>query len=295
MESSLHGVWESAVGNPFIPTIGKESQFVVGFSLLCIGVLLSGLFGLNRSALTLPLLGLPASAAIAAGSFTFKIGTQGIRFAVEESRVMQGIVFLDKALFTTFSCTLPEPDSEQDQEDAVSNDLAVFQISLSALLETLQIFGAADASTSRFSKPENDGYNSNIRRNRPNAFSNQALGLAGVCRFSYAVVILGSASVDFSKGRELLETFAVKERWSQSYRFDMVKAAGEAMRLASKVSIRGDEQGVLSLQFMVEVDGGGVSFVDFRFVPFIRGEDDEDQDNSQEDDEEFEEEGDDEQ
>lgn len=88
MESSLHGVWESAVGNPFIPTIGKESQFVVGFSLLCLGVLLSGLFGLSmivqsyhqtcankspldRSALTLPLLGLPASAAIAYVVFKF--------------------------------------------------------------------------------------------------------------------------------------------------------------------------------------------------------------------------------
>ncbi|TGO84965.1 hypothetical protein BPOR_0446g00080 [Botrytis porri] len=434
MESSLHGVWESAVGNPFIPTVGKDSQFTLGFSLLCIGVLLSGLFGLNRSALTLPLLGLPASAAIAFGSvymicasifdksstnfslsiFTMstppvheepavpifkavsssarqlfqllntirfatnvqvQISTEGIRFAVEESRVMQGIVFLDKALFTTFNCTLPEPNPEDfEEEDASSNDLPAFQISLSALLETLQIFGAADA-TSRFSRPENEGYNSNIRPNRQNAFSNQALGMAGVCRFSYAgigssfsIILeeagvtttcnlntyepedseeipfqrnemqvkiitqarwlfdaiqelnnmtptrldilalplkpyfslsasghLGSASVDFSKGRELLETFTVKERWSQSYRFDMVKAAGDAMRLASKVSVRGDEQGVLSLQFMVEVDGGGVSFVDFRFVPFIRGEEDEDDENSQEDeDDEFGEGGDDE-
>jgi hypothetical protein len=47
MESSLHEVWESAVGNPFVPTIGKNSQFFVGISLLVIGVLLSGLFGLS--------------------------------------------------------------------------------------------------------------------------------------------------------------------------------------------------------------------------------------------------------
>ncbi|KAM3069275.1 checkpoint clamp complex protein Rad1 [Clarireedia jacksonii] len=296
-----------------------------------------------------------------------QIGAQGIRFAVEESRVMQGIVFLDKALFTTFNCAVSTPEADADQEDA-SNDIPSFQISLVALLETLQIFGAADASISRFSKPENDGYNSNIRPNRPNAFSNQALGMAGICRFSYAGVgspfsiileeagvttvcnlntyvpegseeipfqrdalqvkiimqarwlfdaiqelnsatpsrldivavpgkpyfslsatgHLGSVSVDFAKGRELLETFIVRDRWSQSYRFDMVKAAGEAMRLASKVSVRGDEQGVLSLQFMVEVEGGGVSFVDFRFVPFIRGEDDNDDDQSGDDaDEEY--------
>lgn len=80
---------------------------------------------------------------------------------------------------------------------------------------------------------------------------------------------LGSASVEFGKGRDLLETFTVAEKWTQSYKFDMIKAAAEAMRLASKVSVRGDEQGVLSLQFMVEVEGGGVSFVDFKFVPFL--------------------------
>lgn len=48
MDSSLHQVWESAVGNPFVPTIGKDSQFFVGITLLILGVLLSGLFGLSR-------------------------------------------------------------------------------------------------------------------------------------------------------------------------------------------------------------------------------------------------------
>jgi cell cycle checkpoint protein len=275
-----------------------------------------------------------------------------------------GIVFLDKALFTTFNCSLPEPDPSDDDLSFVASDLPNFSISLAALLETLQIFGAADLTNTRFSKPDSDAYGSNIRPGRPNAFSNQALGMAGVCRLSYAgigspfsIVLeesgvtttcnlntyepegaeeipfqrdamqvkiimqarwlfdaiselsstspsrlnitgypsapylslsaagpLGSASVEFSKGRELLETFNVAEKWSQSYKFEIIKAAAEAMRLASKVSVRGDEQGVLSLQFMVEVEGGGVSFVDFRFVPFIREEDEEDEDSSQEED-----------
>jgi cell cycle checkpoint protein len=101
---------------------------------------------------------------------------------------------------------------------------------------------------------------------------------------------LGSASVEFAKGRDLLETFTVAEKWTQSYKFEMIKAAAEAMRLASKVSVRGDEQGVLSLQFMVEVEGGGISFVDFRFVPFIRDEDEEDEGSSQEEEEDYEDE-----
>jgi hypothetical protein len=47
MESSLHQAWESAVGNPFVPTIGKDSQFTVGITLLIAGILLSGFFGLS--------------------------------------------------------------------------------------------------------------------------------------------------------------------------------------------------------------------------------------------------------
>ncbi|KAE9368466.1 hypothetical protein N431DRAFT_470170 [Stipitochalara longipes BDJ] len=68
MESSLHQVWESAVGNPFVPTVGKGSQFFLGFTLLTIGLLLSGLFGLNRSIINIGALGIPASLAIAFGA-----------------------------------------------------------------------------------------------------------------------------------------------------------------------------------------------------------------------------------
>lgn len=277
-----------------------------------------------------------------------KIDSLGLRFAVEESRVLQGVTFLDKALFTSFQYNPPESEEESREESPA------FQISLPALLETLQIFGVAE--NNRFSKSDDDSYTSNIRPGRPNAFSNQTLGMAGLCRLSYdgvgepfsiileesgvvttcnlvtyeaeapdeipfqrdevevkiimqarwlydaiselsstnpyrldlvispsspclslsGVGALGSASVEFGKKKDLLETFEVERRWAQSYKFDMLKAASDAMRLASKVSIRGDAQGVLNLQFMVEVDGGGVSFVSYTFVPFDEEVDSED-------------------
>ncbi|KAJ5611959.1 Rad1/Rec1/Rad17 [Penicillium herquei] len=88
------------------------------------------------------------------------------------------------------------------------------------------------------------------------------------------------------------ETFLVTppssmgERIKQSYRFGLIRKAARAMSVANKVSIRGDRQGVLSLQFMVELDenhnqatgrsvgagvraAGPVCFVDFRFVPLL--------------------------
>lgn len=95
---------------------------------------------------------------------------------------------------------------------------------------------------------------------------------------------LGSAAVEFSKDQQLLETFYVPKRTVNTYKYSLVKAASRAMQLASKVSIRGDEQGVLSLQFMVEVGEGRVSFMDFRFVPFLPEEgEEEDTGNDNED------------
>lgn len=103
---------------------------------------------------------------------------------------------------------------------------------------------------------------------------------------------LGSAHVAFADEPQLLETFQCHGsleggREAQLYKFSMVRGAGRAMGAASKVSVRVDGQGVLSLQFMIEVGGGGgggeggdegggkVSFVDFRFVPFVAEEGDE--------------------
>ncbi|KFH44874.1 hypothetical protein ACRE_043730 [Hapsidospora chrysogenum ATCC 11550] len=68
MDSSLHEVWQAAAGSPFLPTIGKGSQFLVGFVLLLVGLLITGVFALNRSLVNVPLLGIPASLAIAYGT-----------------------------------------------------------------------------------------------------------------------------------------------------------------------------------------------------------------------------------
>lgn len=59
------------------------------------------------------------------------------------------------------------------------------------------------------------------------------------------------------------------------------------MAVATKVSVRGDAQGVLSLQFMIEIEPGKMSFVDFRFVPYVdeEGEAEDVEDEGGEDDE----------
>ncbi|KAI1766669.1 hypothetical protein GGR53DRAFT_464166 [Hypoxylon sp. FL1150] len=68
MDSSLQEIWQTASGSPFLPTVGKGSQFLVGFTLLLFGLALTGAFALNRSIVSLPIYGIPASLAVAFGT-----------------------------------------------------------------------------------------------------------------------------------------------------------------------------------------------------------------------------------
>ncbi|KAF2268236.1 hypothetical protein CC78DRAFT_409519, partial [Lojkania enalia] len=60
--------WEAAAASPYYPTVGKGSQFTVGFFLLLISFILAGVFSLIRSFISLPLLGIPASLAFGFGA-----------------------------------------------------------------------------------------------------------------------------------------------------------------------------------------------------------------------------------
>ena len=314
-----------------------------------------------------------------------QITATGIKFSVDEARVVQGLTFVEKSLFSTYTFTAEE-------------QLPPFEVNLSALLETLQIFGVSEAGSSH--KNAGGGFSSSYT----NAFTAPSLALGGTCRISYqeagaplSITIqegavtttceintyetrgeyddegipldrnslclkiimrsawlhdainelsatnpevlqinasersqpylalegqggpFGDATIDYSpesKGEPntsanrtkkqplVAETFVVAApggthgRIKQKYKFDLIRKAVRAMGLASKVSIRQDEQGVLSLQFLVEVETGAgskgndvsngvargtnskVSFVDFRFVPLAVGDSSEDGDDS---------------
>ena len=306
-----------------------------------------------------------------------RISPEGLRFSTEEGSVMEAFIFLERSLFTTYTYNAPNPPSSQD--DAPTPP--VFEISLISLLETLNIFGLSDPTNAPKQRPgEYDAFAAH-RLNRHagiNAFSNHALGVSGICRFTYAgegsplsihmaesgvtttcdlttyeaastdeipfdrddlalktilrssylldainelsamnpahlTVLaspntgsranlslsasgaLGSATVDFATtptsafetSPPVLETFHCPAQTRASFNFSLLKSAQRAMAAGTKVSLRLDAAGVLSLQFLVEVEpsssstggsgGGGaeaVAFVDFRIVPLIEGEDD---------------------
>lgn len=348
--------------------------------------------------------------------FTSKANVQitpdGLRFSVEEGRVIQGLAFLDKSLFTSYIFN-PSPAPANGEESRQNEDDSEvtyphFVVSLSALLETLKIFGIND-----LSEP-NGSRDMSLPQTNPasSAFSAPALLMDRSCTLQYAQhgaplsiaiteagvkttcelvtyepeddeadiplqrdaiimkIIMRSAwlhnaiaeldsssptilkmsacakrepyfalsgaggpfsesTVEFSVDQHneitggtgqgadqsqthkvladdgstrapttrtkmaptVTETFLVSppsamgERIRQSYRFALIRKAARAMAVANKVSIRGDRQGVLSLQFMIELDdnvpagrpvgagvkapAGPVCFVDFRFVPLL--------------------------
>ncbi|KAK2768543.1 hypothetical protein FQN54_000399 [Arachnomyces sp. PD_36] len=74
---SLLELWEGAAGQPYTTIVSKDNQFFVGFTLLFTALILSGLFGLNRSLLNIPLLAIPASLAYGFGA-VFMICAVGV-------------------------------------------------------------------------------------------------------------------------------------------------------------------------------------------------------------------------
>jgi cell cycle checkpoint protein len=96
-----------------------------------------------------------------------RISKDGIRFCVDEARVIQGITFLDKSLFTSY-----------DFNEQELTELPPFEVSMPAILETLQIFGLSEVSA----RSAGGGFSSSAT----NAFTTPALALAGSCRLSYA-------------------------------------------------------------------------------------------------------------
>lgn len=274
---------------------------------------------------------------------------------------MEAFVFLEKALFTSY--TYSHPTTLSSQQDPPAPPL--FEISLNALLETLNIFSVSDHTTSQRSRDEYEHFTAH-RLNRHtgiNAFSNQALSVSGICTLSYdgdgstmdihmsesgvtttcelttyeadtteeipfsrdrvalktimqstylldaihelssvnptnvtvqaspnssvginlslsASGALGSATVDLTTNTDsdtpILETFYCAAKTTASFKFGLFKAAQRAMASASKVSLRLDEEGVMSMQFLIEIASGGGeghAFVDFRVVPLVDGED----------------------
>jgi cell cycle checkpoint protein len=77
----------------------------------------------------------------------------------------------------------------------------------------------------------------------------------------------GRTHVDYPNITDVMETFECREEHTNSYRLSLLKSSIKALVQSSKVSIRTDSRGFLSLQFLIKSDDGQVSFVDYLCAP----------------------------
>uniref|UniRef100_A0A060SZR4 ARAD1C10450p n=1 Tax=Blastobotrys adeninivorans TaxID=409370 RepID=A0A060SZR4_BLAAD len=87
---------------------------------------------------------------------------------------------------------------------------------------------------------------------------------------------MGESMLSFPNERSILETFVVETDHvpagqnvtvANSYQYNLIKMSRPALTIASRVSLRCDDNGFMSLQSMVELGDGRHSFIDFRFRP----------------------------
>ncbi|KAM5264532.1 cell cycle checkpoint protein RAD1 [Ctenodactylus gundi] len=77
----------------------------------------------------------------------------------------------------------------------------------------------------------------------------------------------GSSHLDYPKDCDLMETFYCNQTQVNRYKISLLKPSTKALILSCKVSIRTDNRGFLSLQYMIRNEDGQVCFVDYYCCP----------------------------
>ncbi|XP_068106427.1 cell cycle checkpoint protein RAD1 [Hyperolius riggenbachi] len=77
----------------------------------------------------------------------------------------------------------------------------------------------------------------------------------------------GSAHLDYPKDSDLIEAFHCTETQTNKYKISLLKPSTKALAQSCKVSIRTDNRGFLSLQYMVRNEDGQICFVEYYCCP----------------------------
>ncbi|XP_077988567.1 cell cycle checkpoint protein RAD1-like [Glandiceps talaboti] len=88
----------------------------------------------------------------------------------------------------------------------------------------------------------------------------------------------GSTHADYPKDSDMVESFQCTQTQTNRYKLTLLKPSVKALGLSSKISIRTDYRGFLSLQYMIRNDDGQVCFVEYYCSPDEELEDDNDGD-----------------
>lgn len=77
----------------------------------------------------------------------------------------------------------------------------------------------------------------------------------------------GSSHLDYPKDSDLVESFQCNQTEVNRYKISLLKPSTKALVLSCKVSIRTDNRGFLSLQYMIKNEDGQICFVEYYCCP----------------------------
>ncbi|XP_012874062.1 PREDICTED: cell cycle checkpoint protein RAD1 isoform X1 [Dipodomys ordii] len=77
----------------------------------------------------------------------------------------------------------------------------------------------------------------------------------------------GSSHLDYPKDSDLMEAFHCSQTQVNRYKISLLKPSTKALVLSCKVSIRTDNRGFLSLQYMIRNEDGQICFVEYYCCP----------------------------
>ncbi|XP_074064026.1 cell cycle checkpoint protein RAD1 [Macrotis lagotis] len=77
----------------------------------------------------------------------------------------------------------------------------------------------------------------------------------------------GSSHLDYPKDSDLMEAFHCNQTQTNRYKISLLKPSTKALALSCKVSIRTDNRGFLSLQYMIKNEDGQICFVEYYCCP----------------------------
>uniref|UniRef100_A0A3P9K7N5 Cell cycle checkpoint protein RAD1 n=1 Tax=Oryzias latipes TaxID=8090 RepID=A0A3P9K7N5_ORYLA len=77
----------------------------------------------------------------------------------------------------------------------------------------------------------------------------------------------GNAHYDYSKDSDMMELFQCTMTQTNRYKMSLLKPSTKALALSCKVSVRTDNRGLLSQQYLVRNDDGQICFLEFYYCP----------------------------
>lgn len=77
----------------------------------------------------------------------------------------------------------------------------------------------------------------------------------------------GSTHSSFPKDSEMVESFQCSQTQTSRYKISLLKPSVKALALSTRISIRTDDRGFLSLQYMIRTEDGQICFVEYYCSP----------------------------